>query len=235
MKGALLSAGNTLLDWLFPRRCFGCGAVGGPWCAACEAGTAWFTERVCLTCGLPASVPGQRCGVCQQRPYAFAAARALAPYAGELRQALLAFKRQPSQALAELWAAKLAGVYSGLGWQVGLVLPVPLAAQQEARRGFNQAALLSAALASQLGLAHLPAALQRLHGGRGQHELNASQRWQNLQGTFVADSQAISGAQVLLVDDIMTTGATAHMASLALRDAGATQVYVLTVGRTLFR
>ncbi len=224
-----------MLDWLFPARCLGCGALGGPWCPVCDGHTQWLSEPLCAHCGLPSATETSSCQACRANHYRFTAARSLAVYAGELRQALLAFKRQQNTALGQVFAAKLERLYRQQNWQADLVLPVPLDAQREAQRGFNQAGLLAASLAQGLGLPFPTGALRRRPGAQVQHRLTAEQRWQNLQGTFVADKQAILGTQVLLVDDIMTTGATAQASSVALLEAGAAQVYVLTVGRSLFQ
>lgn len=224
-----------MLDWLFPPRCLGCGALGGPWCSACDQRTHWLRAPLCAHCGLPSAEQAASCEACRVNHYRFTAARSLAPYAAELRQALLAFKRQQNMALAQIFAAKLQLLYQQQAWQADLVLPVPLDAQREAQRGFNQAGLLAGPLAQGLGLPLPAGALRRKPGAKVQHRLTAAQRWQNLQGTFVTDKQAILGTHVLLVDDIMTTGATAQAISLALLEAGAAQVYVLTVGRSLFQ
>lgn len=235
MKGALRKAGTTLLDWLFPPRCAGCGALGGPWCPACDGATRWLQAPLCAGCGLPLAADQRTCGRCRRQPFAFAAGRALGPYEGRLRQAVLTLKRQPNHALAAVFAEKWLPVLQAEAWAVELVVPVPLTPARQAQRGFNQAGLLAEALAARRRLPSLASALRRHPGGRVQHELPAAQRWDNLQGTYVADKQAILGTQVLLVDDIMTTGATAQAASEALLQAGARQVYVLTVARTLLQ
>ncbi|MCW5875788.1 MAG: ComF family protein [Anaerolineales bacterium] len=228
-----MRAVHTLLDWLFPPRCAGCGALGAPWCAACDGRARRLVEPLCACCGLPLAA-GAQCAACKANHYRFDAARSWAVYDGELRQALLSLKRRRNPGLADALAGKLAGLLEEQGWQVDLVATVPLDRARLARRGFNQAALLAESLAAAAGLRFTPGALVQPQAARPQHELSAAQRWRNLQGSFVADRREVLGTRVLLVDDIMTTGATLDAAATALQEAGAHTVHALTVARSLF-
>lgn len=169
--------------------------------------------------------------MCPPDGFAFEAAASWAAYQTELRRAILKLKHKPNAPLGVQLAGPLAGLVHAAGWQPDAVLSVPLSAQRLAQRGFNPVDLLARPLAAQLGLPLL-AALHRQRDTRPQMDLTLRERWANVQAAFVAQP-AVSGRSLLVVDDIMTTGATLDAAARALREAGAAQVYALTLARTL--
>jgi ComF family protein len=118
-------------------------------------------------------------------------------------------------------------------WPVDCIIPVPLNSHRRRERGYNQSALLAFFLTLQTGLPSIPSALQRIRNTRSQVGLTAEERHQNLDGAFSARADRISGRTVLLLDDVMTTGATLRNAARALLMAGASQVYALTLARAL--
>jgi ComF family protein len=174
------------------------------------------------------------CVACRAHLYAFDAARAWAAYRTELRKAILSLKRRQNKALGKRLASHLSELYRSEGWKADLIVPIPLASSRQSQRGYNQADLLARPMAAMLGLPYIQTALLRSHETKPQFELNAAQRWENLHGAFQADPAPLRGVAVLLVDDIMTTGATLDAASEALKGAGARQVFALTLTRALF-
>lgn len=222
--------GVAAASWLFPARCAGCGSLGAVWCAACEAQTAVLQAPLCGHCGYPLQDPQAECLGCQGRHFAFTQARAWGAYSGALRRAILKLKhkrnRELGAALSQYMAAALPP-----RWGAELVVPVPLSVRRQAQRGYNPAELLAGPLAQRLGLP-LAQALLRQRETRPQMDLQVEQRWANVHGAFAGQAPA-AGRRVLLVDDIITTGATAHAAARALRAAGANSVYVLALARTL--
>ena len=232
------------LDLVFPARCPVCEAALGagrrdPLCGACWTAVERIHAPVCDTCGLPfptfvprVAVSAERCGPCAAAPPAFDWARAGGVYAGPLREAVqrLKFSRKPSLArplaalVLEQWAARLP--------VVDAVLPVPLARARERERGFNQAALLAERIARALGARLEPRWLARARDTAPQTDLDVAQRRANVRGAFVASS-SVAGLDVVVVDDVLTTGATASECARALRAAGAGHVGVLTVARVL--
>jgi ComF family protein len=153
-------------------------------------------------------------------------------YAGTLREAIqrLKFARRPALAqplatlIVEQWGARLP--------RADAVLPVPLARARERRRGFNQAAVLAERVATGLGLPLRSRWLARARDTAPQTDLDVGQRRANVRGAFVASS-AVAGLDLVLVDDVLTTGATASECARVLRQAGAGSVGVLTVARVL--
>lgn len=187
---------------------------------------------MCAKCGLPLG-KGVRCPACANHDFAFDQARSWAAYSGELRQAILSLKHRKNPGLATELAKNLVETIVQQNWQADLLIPVPLSTERLKKRGYNQIDLLAWPMAAKLGLDFARNVLMRRHETLPQFELNAAERWKNLHGSFVAELAPLAGKRVLLVDDIMTTGATLDAAAEALKQAGAEKVYGATLARTL--
>ncbi len=163
-------------------------------------------------------------------------ARAWAPMTGIVRKAVHRLKYRRDLALAETLAGELLSLVQALGWQVDAVVPVPLGQARYRARGYNQAALLAFPLALGLGVPYDGKALARVRETRSQVNLSAEARRRNVARAFgVVQAQAVRGKVVLLVDDVMTTGATLDAAATALKAVGARQVFAVTVARAVLR
>jgi ComF family protein len=224
---------ERVLDWLLPPQCAGCGRLGKAWCDECSGKVRLIAEPICPKCGLP-MLDDRSCVACRAHDYAFDAARAWAVYRTELRRAILSLKRRQNKALGRQLALHLCRQYHLQGWKADLVIAIPLATSRQRQRGYNQVDLLGRPTAAMLGLRYVEGALVRSHETEPQFRLNVAQRWENLHGAFQADPAPLRGVAVLLVDDIMTTGATLDAAAEALKSAGARQVFALTLTRALF-
>jgi competence protein ComFC len=218
------------LDCLYPPACGGCGAQGERWCASCQAKTVITGLDVCPTCG-QACVRSGLCSQCRAALPKYTQLRSWAEYAGPLRQALHRLKYHKDMALGEVLARPLVGCLRDLDWPVDTLLPVPLGVARFAQRGYNQSALLAQPLALAVGIPYRPAGLRRPRETRSQVDLSAEQRRVNVSGAFRAEPKLVRGRCVLVVDDIATSGATLDACAAALLEAGATNVYCLTVAR----
>ena len=221
-----------------------------PLCIACKAETSHALAH-CPDCwaALPANdgarcaqcdhpLPGQwqleaLCLACRHDPPAFTRARAPYLYDGAARQTVLALKagREP---YARPMAAAMLRAGGDLVTRDMLIVPVPLHRWRLFRRGFNQAGALAAAIARETGAVLLPDTLRRVKPTRPTRGMSRAQRRRNVQGVFHVPPAArarLKGARVLLVDDVMTTGATAHACARMLRRAGAADVAVLVYAR----
>jgi len=214
--------------------------LGDPWCPVCGAAspTARSVERcesgewVAQPAAWVASAVSP-CATCTATPPHYDYARSAAVYEGQLREALHALKFSGRRALAgplgELAAEQcLASLPDG----IEALIPVPLARERERERGFNQAALLARRIGRRLEVPTRPRWLARIRPTRPQSDLSAVERRANVRGAFRA-SPRVAGRHVLVVDDILTTGATLEACARALRDAGVLRVGVLTVARVV--
>lgn len=233
---------SGLQDLMFPRSCAACDAPvikdSGALCWDCVTGFKTITAPFCKRCGDPIegiSSDGFNCSLCRRRPPAFDLARSVFRHRGSLKSAIQHFKysgrTELAATLAQYLHACVGAHYDKI--QFDTVLPVPLHATRQRERTYNQSALLARHLSSLMGLAYRPhGILYRERNTPTQTGLNANQRSQNVLDAFrVKDASWVRGATVLLVDDVMTTGATASAAAAALQHAGAVGVYVVTVSR----
>jgi len=153
----------------------------------------------------------------------------LGPYAGPLGRAVRALKYRGATRLAAWLGERLAGEVAGAGWRPTVVCAVPLHPSRRRRRGFDQALLLARRAAAALQVPCRPL-LARTRATRSQARLPREERLRNVRGAFRSDPAP--GARVLLVDDVLTTGATASACRAALLAAGATQVRIAVVARS---
>lgn len=161
--------------------------------------------------------------------------RNLAVYEGVIRDCVHAIKYEHNQGLGEVFTDMLAGLVAEADWTPDLVMPVPLSAKRATERGYNQADCLARPLAAHLGIRYHPFGLERFRDTPSQVGLSGEARRRNVAGSFKAVSEVVAGQQVLIVDDVMTTGSTIEACAQALRDAGSQAVYGLTLGRFAMR
>jgi len=232
-----------VLNFVFPPRCLLCGVVlasDGPnrsFCPVCLGQLQLDSGPVCRRCGTAfrsRAGADHLCGRCLQHPRAFQRARSLGPYAGLLRKAIQALKYDRDRLLVRPLGTLLARRGAGLlgGTDYDCIMPVPLHAARLRQRGFNQAL----ALARRVGkLWQVPVEAETLIKARQtkpQTMLPLVERQRNVRSAF-ACTRRLHGAKVLLVDDVYTSGSTAHECARVLRRNGAGQVDVLTLARTL--
>lgn len=207
-----------------------------PLCVACEQELPWLREY-CLRSALPLPMGGLTCGQCSRRAPAFEQVVALWHYGFPVDTLISRFKHNRQWPLGRLMAEMLS---SGLQHRYAeglarpdLLLPVPLARRRQRERGFNQAGLLARWLSKRLAIALNERLLQRTRETPAQQSLDAKARRRNLQRAFaLVDEGVIEGLHVAVVDDVLTTGATAQAIAALLRGAGARQVDVYCLART---
>jgi ComF family protein len=173
------------------------------------------------------------CARCRAAPPRYNALRSWAAFAGPLRKALHRLKYSRDVSLGEVLARPLISSLTETGWEIHLVTPVPLSPERLAQRGYNQAALLARPLALALGLDYRPSALQKVRETPSQVGLTYEQRRENVEGAFAASSVLVKDRNVLVVDDVTTSGATLDSCARVLLSGGARQVFGLTLTRAI--
>jgi ComF family protein len=240
------AAAARLLDALLPPRCLTCEAevaVQGTQCPACFAGLSVITEPFCARCGVPFAHEAQAaergpagavCPACAAHPPAFAAARAALRYDAAAKRLILPFKHGDRTELARPLARHMARAGAGLLARADAIAPVPAHWRRVIARRYDQAALLAAELGRLGGRPVLPDLLRRARRTPPLNERGAAERALTVAGAFAvhpARLRAVRGGRVLLVDDVLTSGATANACAEALLAAGVASVDVLAAAR----
>jgi len=207
-----------------------------PLCIACETELPWLGDH-CQSCALPLPGSGMTCGQCLVQPPAFEQVVAPFTYSFPIDSLITRFKHSAKwpfgHLLAELLAQALQHRFTDDLPRPDLLVPVPLATRRLRQRGFNQAAMLARWLSTRLDLPWDERLLLRTQDTGAQQTLNASERRKNMCNAFaLAPGASILGQHLALVDDVLTTGATAQALARLLMDAGAARVDVYCLART---
>jgi ComF family protein len=239
--------GTASLDALLPPHCLTCEAPvdrQGSLCGGCFRALSFITAPFCDRCGVPfphagAAAPGLHgqagvCSRCALRPPAFAAARAALRYDAAARTLILPFKHADRTEFALLLARHMARAGGGLLAWAELIVPVPLHWRRLLARRYNQSALLAARLARIAARPIAPDLLRRIRSTPALGDRGAVERAAVLEGAFAlsrAGRRRVEGRRILLVDDVMTSGATAEACARVLLAGGAAEVAVLAAAR----
>lgn len=241
---------DWVIDWLYPPRCRACaeriyGRDGEYFCRDCWGKIETIGHPLCNVCGRPFPDAGgddHRCGVCLARPPQFFQARSWAFYPRQeiedhpLRQAVQRFKYGRKVSLGKPLGRLMAqGCRDCLAsWVPDLILPVPLHPRRLRWRGFNQSVLLARQLSRAYGVPMDPLLLRRIKETPPQTQLNEEERRRNVRGAFaLAPGRSVENKNILLIDDVYTSGATVNECSRTLKKNGAKLVYVLTLARAV--
>jgi ComF family protein len=237
-----------LTDWLrllYPQGCAVCGAPGAA--ALCDACRAKIpirpAEACCAICGktlierdAALGTAAHVCRVCREEPPPFDLARSAALLQGPVRTLVHDLKYHHAEWLAPVLGELLHGCFLAhyAAERPDVVVPIPLHPFKRLSRGYNQSELLARDLARRLGLPCAPRLVARVRNTATQTKRDRAERRRNMDGAFAVRPARVpfcAGKRVLLVDDVMTTGATFAAAARALRDAGAARVLCLSVAR----
>ncbi|MDA8229909.1 MAG: ComF family protein [Magnetospirillum sp.] len=230
------------LDLVLPPLCLSCRAIvsePGSLCPACWQGITFLTPPACAACGLPFEFdagPGAVCAACAAAPPPFRRARAVFRYDEASRALVLRFKHADRLEGAPAFGRWMARAGTELIADADVATPVPLHPLRLLGRRYNQAAVLALAVGKQAGLAVDPDLLVRRRPTPPMGHMGRSERARNVKGAFAVrerKSAAIQDRNVLLIDDVLTTGATVGECAKALLRAGAANVDVLTLGRVI--
>jgi ComF family protein len=227
---------------LLPPRCAACDdpvAVQGQLCAACFGRTHFISDPFCVRCGVPFASAAQAgadatCPGCHERMPVFREARAALRYDDQARRLILPLKHGDRIELARILAPMMVRAGTALLARADLLVPVPLHRRRLFQRKYNQAAVLAFAIGRLDGHPVFPDALVRTRRTAPLDEKSPEERAREVVGSIAvrgSRTAGVVGRTVLLVDDVMTSGATANACAAALLDAGATGVDVLVAAR----
>ncbi|MBZ5513359.1 MAG: ComF family protein [Acidobacteriia bacterium] len=250
----LQEIGGSLLSVIFPASCSLCGeeltepALAGI-CAPCWEALEPWRGPICTACGLPLAstqvldATTTLCGACRTGEFRLDRARSFSFYSGPLRAAILQLKFRRRERLGKRLGGLLVQVWEGIATELGddtvVLVPVPLHISRQRERGFNQAELLADGLRAGLAKSRggrVPdidtRSLRKTRATPPQTGLSLSARRENVRGAFaVARPERIRHKKIVLVDDVMTTGATLSSCARALESAGAQAICALTLAR----
>jgi competence protein ComFC len=202
---------NAALNLLYPPQCIGCDRrIGSLFCNDCQS-------RLTPVAAV------------QDPNSPLEARQSTAVFDGTIRKAIHELKYSRQRGFAEVLGKRLVNALCDLGWPVTALTAVPLHENRIKERGFNQAALLADYVAMELSIPFHANMVRRVRDTRQQVGLNARERQSNVNGAFEADQTIVRGQKVVIIDDVYTTGATLRACASALREAGAIQVWALTV------
>ena len=231
---------GLILDVLIPPRCLSCGALAeiqGALCAHCWDAITFLGPPACLRCGQPFDIDAGGaaiCGRCLLDPPRYRRARAVFRYDGASKGLVLGFKHADRTGRAPYFARWMARAGADLLAEADIIVPVPLHPWRLFLRRYNQSALLANALADLSGIPCCPDALVRVRHTPKQGAMGRRQRRANLHGAIgLKRADRMRGRHVLLIDDVLTSGATVEECVRVLQKGGAASVDVLTLARVV--
>jgi ComF family protein len=229
-------------DFLFPPTCAACGAPVGEANAVCP--TCWrkldfITAPLCPVLGIPFAVeigPGALSAEALANPPPFDRARSALRYNDTAARLISSLKYGDRTDLTRLCARLMVGAGAELTNGGAVLMPVPLHWSRQLSRRFNQSLLLARAIAAETGLSLMPDGLRRQRRTRHQVGLSASERERNVAGAFAAHpglAERLNGRRALVIEDVITTGATVYALARALRRAGVEHIDILSFARVV--
>lgn len=204
---------RACFDLIFPPCCEGCGRVDTAWCDVCQRELEAWPITLITRPMLPVCVGLASSGL----------------HEGRLRDAVQALKYNRALAVADVLGARLWHCLQQLKWTFDIIVPVPLHLKRLRERGYNQANLIATALARQGDMICQPSAIRRHRYTQSQVGLGVAERLQNVAFAFTGDPEQLAHRAILLIDDVLTTGATLSACAQAALDVGASRVYGLTI------
>jgi ComF family protein len=224
---------TIIQDWIYPPTCLLCGEEGQrgrDLCRACENALP-RNDPACARCGIALPSPGLHvCGICMNDPPAFDATHAVFQYQDSVRFLIHHLKFHANYASARLLGQLMTDALQAIDEKPDCIIPVPLHPARYRERGFNQSLEIARTLSKQLAIPLELNACARVRKTQSQAELHAAERRANMKNAFTCKGN-LPGNRVAIIDDVITTGATANELASVLRKAGAEQIQVWAVAR----
>lgn len=226
---------NRALDLLFPRRCPFCDEVvklGDIICERCRDKLPYIGEDHCMKCGKPLLGPsGEYCRDCGRTEHVFSRGRALYVYNDMVRASITRFKYHGRREYAVFYGCDIAAGLKGFVERSGAecLIPVPVSEEKLKKRGYNQAELIAESISMHTGIPVEKRLVIRCKDTPPMKELTRSRRMENLKGAFKIGVHDVKYRDVMIIDDIYTTGSTIDAMAAALKGSGVGNVYFLTL------
>lgn len=231
--------GETLLNILYPRRCPVCHDIAAPRgqriCTKCREKLVPVQGPRCCICSKPLEDPQEEyCGDCRRIGHHFKKGIGIFPYNPIIQNSLYQLKYGQRQEYGVFYG-EFAALYAQkeiAQWKIEMLIPVPLHRRRQEKRGYNQAEIIARSIGDKLDIPVNIRSLYRRKNTKPQKKLNPSERKNNMKDAFCirkSGTESVNGKNILLTDDIYTTGATLDAAAQCLRNAGAKEVYFLTI------
>ena len=235
MKSRLFKWTWKIIDLVYPSQCAGCGENGIRWCNDCQKKLVLVERNTCSKCGEPLKTEGREiCLRCATGVTYFQQLKSYAVYQDPLKSAIQQFKYKRNLGLGEIFAGDLMDILKKSNWQIDLIVPVPLSKTRIRERGYNQALVLARPLGWKMEIPVQENLLVRHRDTKPQVGLSLAEREQNLQDAFrTKDSGCIAGKNILIVDDVITSGSTMNACAKAFHEAGAGAVYGVSLARAI--
>ncbi len=220
------------LDWIYPPSCCGCGIIGSDICPECFSQVEIYRpDPTCKICGGDANST-KICPTCSNQNPRYDRICSWGIYSGILKLIIQEYKFNRRIKLADFLIDPLVKCIVDWNPVIDIIVPVALSKQRMKTRGYNQSAIIAKMIAERIDVEFSGKALIRMKNTKPQVSLSAKERCLNVVDAFSANLSFVKGKNILLVDDIITTGATINECTKALKNSGANKVYVFTIART---
>ncbi len=223
----------NLIDLIFPPHCSGCDVLGYRWCKDCESQVKKISPPFCLKCGSPEKSSNFAKDHCIDLLQSIDFIRSYAIYEPPLSSAIKKLKYQNDIGIAQVLAFYLVELYNDLNLNIDYVIPVPLGKNRIKERGYNQASLIAKPFSLAIGRPMKTQALFRNKETKSQVGLSREERSENVSGAFTVDNSNLLGKNIILIDDVTTTGSTLEACARELKNKGAKNIVGLTIARAV--
>ena len=230
---------DLLLDLIFPRRCPFCDGLvsyGEFICKQCRRRIPYIGKDYCLKCGKPLADKGKEyCKDCSNTEHIFTRGRSLYVYGGRARESISRFKFHGRREYADYYGRDIAAHLGSFikKCHPDILIPVPVSWEKLRKRGYNQAELIADSISDCINVPTIKTAVVRVKNTPPMKDLTRIQRMKNLEGAFKINVHDVKCRNVLIVDDIYTTGSTIDAVASELKKAGAKEVFFVTLASGL--
>ena len=223
----------NMIDLIFPPHCSGCDILGYRWCKDCESSVKKLSPPFCLKCGSPEKYTNIAKDHCLDLLQSIDLIRSYTIYEPPISNAIKRLKYQNDIGIAQILAIYLVELYNELNLETDYVIPVPLGKNRYKERGYNQASLIAKPFSLVIGRPMKTQALFRNKETKSQVGLSREERSANVSGAFTVDNSNLIGKNIVLIDDVTTTGSTLEACARELKNKGANTIVGLTIARAV--